>query len=50
MRNGNSGYAGDQIGETVFRFEKGPNKKLFLRRIFYMEYEKDSTQPMFAST
>lgn len=49
MRNGNSGYAGDQIGETVFRFEKGPNKKLFLRRIFYMEYDGDSTRPMFAS-
>jgi len=48
MRNGSSGYAGDQIGETVFRFEKGPNRKLFLRRIFYMEYESDSTQPMFA--
>jgi hypothetical protein len=48
MRNGSNGYAGDQIGETVFRFEKGPNKKLFLRRIFFMEYEKDSTQPMFA--
>lgn len=48
MRNGNSGYAGDQIGETVFRFEKAPGKKLFLRRLFYMEYEKDSTQPMYA--
>lgn len=49
MRNGNSGYAGDQIGETVFRFEKGPNKKLFLRRISFAEMSKDSTTTMFAS-
>src|SRR5882672_4291306 len=25
MRNGFNGYAGDQIGETVFRFEMGPS-------------------------
>ncbi len=49
MRNGFNGYAGDQIGETVFRFEMGPGKKLFLRRVFYMEYSADSTKPMFAS-
>jgi hypothetical protein len=49
MRNGNSGYAGDQINETVYRFEKGPNKKLFMRRIYFKEYAGDSTQSMFAS-
>ncbi|KLT67337.1 zinc-dependent metalloprotease [Pedobacter sp. BMA] len=49
MRNGSSGYAGDQIGETVFQFEKGPNKKLFLRRISFAELSKDSTTTMFAS-
>lgn len=49
MRNGSSGYAGDQIGENVFRFEKGPDKKLFLRRISFSEYSKDSTTTMFAS-
>ncbi|MGN7986094.1 zinc-dependent metalloprotease [Pedobacter sp. 22226] len=49
MRNGSSGYAGDQLGETVFRFEKGPNKKLFLRRISFSEFAKDSTTTMFAS-
>ncbi|MEH3112411.1 zinc-dependent metalloprotease [Pedobacter terrae] len=49
MRNGNSGYAGDQIGETVYRFEKGPNKKLFLRRISFSEMSTDSTKTMFAS-
>ncbi|WP_233525502.1 zinc-dependent metalloprotease [Chitinophaga silvisoli] len=49
MRNGSSGYAGDQIGETVFRFELGPSKKLLLRRISFREYSEDSTQAMFAS-
>lgn len=49
MRNGSAGYAGDQIGETVYRFEKGPNKKLFLRRISFSEYANDSTTTMFAS-
>ncbi|RXK81199.1 zinc-dependent metalloprotease [Filimonas effusa] len=49
MRNGSSGYAGDQIGETVYRFEKGPANKLFLRRISFSEYAGDSTTAMFAS-
>ena len=47
MRNGFFGYAGDQIGQNVTRFEKGPNNKLFLRTISYAEYAKDSTSPMF---
>ena len=29
------GYAGDQIAENVIRFEKGPNNKVFLKRISY---------------
>ena len=49
MRNGSGGYAGDQIGETVYRFEKGPDNKLFLRRISFSEYTNDSTKTMFAS-
>lgn len=49
MRNGSSGYAGDQIAETVYRFEKGPANKLFLRRISFSEYAGDSTTAMFAS-
>jgi hypothetical protein len=49
MRNGSNGYAGDQIGETVFRFEMGPSKKLLLRRISFKEYSADSSQAMFAS-
>ena len=43
------GYAGDQIGQNVIRFEKGPNNKVFLRTISYAEYAKDSTSPMFTS-
>jgi hypothetical protein len=38
------GYAGDQIGENVVRFEKGPNNKLFLRSISYKEVSKDSSE------
>ncbi|MBO9562071.1 MAG: zinc-dependent metalloprotease [Niastella sp.] len=49
MRNNLNGYAGDQIGETVFRFEKGNGKKIFLRRVSFMEYNGDSTKPMFGS-
>ncbi len=49
MRSGFFGYAGDQIGQNVIRFEKGPNNKLFLRSISYAEYAKDSTSPMFTA-
>ena len=43
------GYGGDQIGQNVIRFEKGPNYKVFLRTISFAEYAKDSTSPMFTS-
>jgi hypothetical protein len=49
MRNGFFGYAGDQIGQSVIRFDKGPNNKLFLRNISYAEYARDSTSPMFTA-
>lgn len=50
MRSGNFfGYGGDQIGQNVIRFEKGPNNKIFLRTISYAEYAKDSTSPMFTA-
>ncbi len=42
------GYAGDQIGENVIRFEKGPNNKLFLKNISYSVFP-DSSKPMFKS-
>jgi Met-zincin/Domain of unknown function (DUF5117)/Domain of unknown function (DUF5118) len=41
-----SGYAGDQIGENVIRFEKGPNNKVYLKNISYNVYP-DSTKPMY---
>jgi hypothetical protein len=43
-----SGYAGDQIGENVIRFEKGPNNKVFLKNISY-NVNPDSTKPMYRS-
>jgi hypothetical protein len=42
-----TGYAGDQVGTTVVRFEKGPDSKLFLRRITFEENAGDSTDAMF---
>jgi Domain of unknown function (DUF5118)/Domain of unknown function (DUF5117) len=51
MRSGGFfGYGGDQIGQNVIRFEKGPNNKVFLRNISYAEYAKDSTSPMFTAS
>lgn len=49
LQNGFVGYAGDEIGESVIRFEKGPNNKIFLRTISYSVYAKDSTKPMYKS-
>lgn len=49
MRNGFFGYAGDQVGQNVIRFEKGPNNKVFLRNVSFAEYSKDSTSPMFTA-
>ncbi len=37
------GFAGDQINESVIRFDKGPNNKLFLKNISFQEYSKDSS-------
>lgn len=37
------GYAGDQIGDNVIRFEKGPNNRIFLKNISYQEMSSDTT-------
>ncbi|MDR1882397.1 MAG: zinc-dependent metalloprotease [Prevotella sp.] len=37
------GYPGDQIGENVIRFEKGPNNKVFIRSISYLEQANDTS-------
>jgi hypothetical protein len=47
VRPGYNGYAGDQIGSRIIRFEKGPGHKLFLRRVTYEENAGDSTNAMF---
>ena len=49
LRSGFFGYAGDEAGRNVVRFEKGPNNKIFLRSISFAEYSKDSTSPMFTA-
>ena len=49
MRSGMSGYAGDQISQNVITFEKGPEDKIFMRSISYVDYAKDSTSQMYAS-
>ncbi|EDM34848.1 hypothetical protein PBAL39_03090 [Pedobacter sp. BAL39] len=44
------GYGGDQIGDNVISFEKGPGNKLFLKSISYGERSKDTTaQGMYKS-
>lgn len=47
-RKGFFGYAGDQIGENVIRFDHAPNDKIFLRNISYSERSKDSTGMYFS--
>jgi hypothetical protein len=42
------GYAGDQIGDNVIRFERGPNNKVFVRNISY-SVNPDSTKQMYRS-
>jgi len=41
------GYAGDQIGETVISFEKGPANRIFLRKLSFSTYSPDSTKSMY---
>jgi hypothetical protein len=38
------GFAGDQIGENVIQFAKGPNNKLFIKHISFQERSDDSTE------
>lgn len=39
-----AGYGGEQANRQVIRFEKGPNKKVFLRVITYLNVAEDTTQ------
>lgn len=47
VRREYTGYSGDQIGNTVIRFEKGPSHKLFLRRITFEENPGDTSSSMY---
>jgi len=47
IRSSFDGYAGDQINSGMFKFERGPNNKIFLRKTLNRERSKDSTQSMF---
>ena len=38
------GYAGDQIGDNVIRFEKGPDDRIFLKSISFKEMSADTTE------
>jgi Met-zincin/Domain of unknown function (DUF5117)/Domain of unknown function (DUF5118) len=51
MRTGRAmeGYAGDPIGSSVIRMERAPGNKIFIRRISFSEYSRDSTRPMYAA-
>ncbi|QEC44327.1 zinc-dependent metalloprotease [Pseudobacter ginsenosidimutans] len=37
-------YAGDQVAENVIRFEKGPNNRIFMKRMIFREKSADSTE------
>ncbi len=41
------GYAGDQIGSSVIRFEKGPANRIFMRKVSFRAYSPDSTKSMY---
>jgi Domain of unknown function (DUF5117)/Domain of unknown function (DUF5118) len=37
-----AGYGGEEVNEQVLRFEKGPDFKIFLRVVFYLNVASDS--------
>ncbi|MFC6997670.1 zinc-dependent metalloprotease [Rufibacter roseus] len=42
-----AGYAGDQIGSAVVIFEKGPDDRIFMRKVSFDTYSPDSTASMY---
>lgn len=46
-RGSMTGYAGDVLNQSVVRFEKGPNDRIFMRDLSYSERSKDSAQDMY---
>ncbi|OFY42660.1 MAG: hypothetical protein A2X18_13280 [Bacteroidetes bacterium GWF2_40_14] len=49
IRSSFDGYAGDDINSGTFRFESGPNNKIFLRKIAGRDRSADSTKAMYSS-
>jgi hypothetical protein len=47
FRTGGSGYAGDDVNQTMIRFEKGPKDKVLLRSVSFLEKSVDSTGGMY---
>ena len=47
-RKGFMGYAGDQIGENVIRFEKGPSDRIFIKSVSFAERSQDTLGMHFA--
>lgn len=43
-QSGRLGYGGDNIGENVIQFAKGPNNKIFIRRVSYLDMSADSSE------
>jgi ribosomal protein S18 acetylase RimI-like enzyme len=41
-----AGYGGEQENRQVLRWERGPNNKLFLRAVLYINASSDSTKPI----
>jgi len=37
------GFAGDELGEGILRFEKGPNNRIFIREISFLERSSDTS-------
>lgn len=44
---GGAAYAGDAINQNTIRFEKGPNNKIFLKSVSFLEIGRDSTEGMY---
>lgn len=42
-----AGYGGEQSNRQVIRFEKGPDKNVFLRVVSYINVSADTIQPIF---
>ena len=42
-----AGYGGEQGNRQVIRFEKGPNKNVFLRVVSYINMSADTLQPLY---